>query len=599
MKIMMYAMRKTFRAMMKWKKSLFIMIFFMWVSGVLTPFLQVLMPSFLLYLIETESSIIMLLWFALLFGLVTAFLDSVSTYLTQLYDPKMYIVKCKLTLALYDKAMNTPYAQMEDMGYRQKLNRAQKNGIESNNVGFECFIRNLIFLSIALTGFILYAAVFGSIQIWLCFVVVLLSIFSIFLISRAQAYEHQKKSEYAIADQQLQYYHHNVKLPKNGKDIRIFHMQDYLIHRIKKYQIKRIRTLSDVERKYLYAKLGTTLLSTIRTLLVFGYFIYQLMHGMSISAFVFYTSAATAFSGWINQIVSYYNETKRGALGIIDYEDFMNEVIQDDEQCMSLPQDDLEICFDHVYFCYPGAKKDTLKDVSFTVHKKEKIGLVGSNGAGKTTLMKLLCGLYTPTKGHIYINGIDIRYIKKEDLYSHIAAIFQDSSVMAYSFKKNVACLPKKQIQIDKVFACLEKCGLKDKVEACLQKENTYVSNIISEEGTMLSGGEQQKLMMARALYKEAKILVLDEPSAALDALAEASLYETYEQAAKECTSIFISHRLASTRFANRILLFDDGILKEEGRHEELLQKDGLYKKMFGAQASYYQKEEKEDERTY
>ena len=135
MKIMMYAMRKTFRAMMKWKKSLFIMIFFMWVSGVLTPFLQVLMPSFLLYLIETESSIIMLLWFALLFGLVTAFLDSVSTYLTQLYDPKMYIVKCKLTLALYDKAMNTPYAKMEDMGYRQKLNRAQKNGIESNNVG--------------------------------------------------------------------------------------------------------------------------------------------------------------------------------------------------------------------------------------------------------------------------------------------------------------------------------------------------------------------------------------------------------------------------------------------------------------------------------
>ena len=114
-------MRKTFRAMMKWKKSLFIMIFFMWVSGVLTPFLQVLMPSFLLYLIETESSIIMLLWFALLFGLVTAFLDSVSTYLTQLYDPKMYIVKCKLTLALYDKAMNTPYAKNGRYGISAKI----------------------------------------------------------------------------------------------------------------------------------------------------------------------------------------------------------------------------------------------------------------------------------------------------------------------------------------------------------------------------------------------------------------------------------------------------------------------------------------------
>ena len=220
-------MKKTVTAMIRWKKSLFIMIFFIWVSGVLTPFLHVLMPSFLLYLIETQSSIIMLLWYALLLGLVTAFLDSVSTYLTQLYDPKMYVVKCKLTLALYDKAMNTPYAQMEDMEYRQKLNRAQKNGIDSNNVGFECFIKNMIYLLIALTGFILYTAVFCSIQIWLCFMVVLLSIFSILLISRAQEYEHQKKSEYAVADQQLQYYHHNVKLPKNGKDIRIFHMQDY------------------------------------------------------------------------------------------------------------------------------------------------------------------------------------------------------------------------------------------------------------------------------------------------------------------------------------------------------------------------------------
>ena len=142
---------------------------------------------------------------------------------------------------------------------------------------------------------------------------------------------------------------------------------------------------------------------------------------------------------------------------------------------------------------------------------------------------------------------------------------------------------------MDLVWDCLERCELKTKVEQLPLQEDTYISNQISENGVLFSGGEQQKLLMARALYRKAHLLILDEPSAALDALAEAALYENYERAAKECTSIFISHRLASTRFANLILLFDQGQLKEMGTHETLLQQDGLYARMFEAQASYYQ----------
>lgn len=589
MKVILRATKETMQHIAKYRRSLFVMIIFIWITGVLAPFLQVVLPSLFLYLIETQQSFATLMVYAGGISLLVAVLDSAHNYLMQTYDPKMYVIKCKLTLRLYEKAMHVPYAQVEDMEYRQLLNRAQTNGIDNSGVGFEHFVRNGMELLIAVTGFFLYAIVFGSMQLWLCALVVTLSLLSIWFMSKAQAYEHVRKQDYAKADQQLQYYHHEVKLPGNGKDIRIFHLQDWLLAKIRYFQKCRVEVLQEVERKYLWAKWGSTFLSAARNLIVFAFFLHELVNGMSVSVFVFYTSAAAAFSGWISKIVNFYNETRRGALGIVDYDTYMDLPIEEEGATLTVPDEDLEIVFDHVSFRYPQAEKDTLTDINFTVHKKEKIGIVGSNGAGKTTLIKLLCGLYTPTSGRILINGIDIKKFAKEDLFTHIAAVFQDSCAMAYSVKKNVACKTKDTIDMDLVWDCLERCELKTKVEQLPLQEDTYISNQISENGVLFSGGEQQKLLMARALYRKANLLILDEPSAALDALAEAALYENYERAAKACTSIFISHRLASTRFANRILLFDQGQLKEMGTHETLLQQNGLYARMFEAQASYYQ----------
>ena len=598
MKTIIFAARKTVHHIVCDRPGLIVIMVLIWISGVISPFLLVMLPSLLLYFLETQNDLGVLLFYAGGISLLAALLSSIHIYLKQIYDPMMYTVKCHLTLNLYEKAMKIPYVQMEHLEYRRLLNRAQTNGIDSSGVGFEWFVHNGIQFLIAGTSFLLYVCVFGTIQLGLCVAVTLLSCLSIWFMNKAQLYEHDKKREYAKADQQLQYYHHEVKLPSHGKDIRMFQLREWLLSKITYYQNQRISTAKEVEKSYLFAKWATVLLSTLRNLLIFGYFIYQLKQGMTISSFVFYTSAAAAFSSRISEIVTNYSEARRGALGIEDYDHYMSLTYEQEKAEHLFPEGDIEICFDHVFFRYPNANEDTLKDITFTIHKKEKIGLVGSNGSGKTTMIKLLCGLYTPTKGRILINGIDIRDIRKEDLFANIAVIFQDSCVMAYSFQKNVSCKPNDQIDHFRVWQCLEQCGLKEKVAAYPHGEMTYVSNVISKDGVMLSGGEQQKLLMARVLYKEARLMILDEPSAALDAIAEAALYETYAQAAQNCTSIFISHRLASTRFANRILLFADGELKEEGTHESLLHLNGYYTKMFEAQASYYQEGDNSDENT-
>jgi ATP-binding cassette subfamily B protein len=258
-------------------------------------------------------------------------------------------------------------------------------------------------------------------------------------------------------------------------------------------------------------------------------------------------------------------------------------------------QKPFEITFDHVAFHYPGDEKEILHDISLTIHPGEKIALVGNNGAGKTTLIKLLCGLYKPTSGRILLNGIDIQQFNIDDYMSLIGALFQDVRPLAFTLKTNISCAPDDKIDQARLKDAIDKADLTAKVESLPQKEETFITQTFDLSGVQLSGGETQKMLLARALYKNAPLLVLDEPTAALDPLSEEKMYKQYLSYAKGNTSIFISHRLASTRFCDRIVYLDNGSIEEIGTHEELLKQDKKYKEMFTIQAKYYQEGAKAD----
>ena len=217
-----------------------------------------------------------------------------------------------------------------------------------------------------------------------------------------------------------------------------------------------------------------------------------------------------------------------------------------------------------------------------------KIALVGLNGAGKSTLVKLLCGLYRPTQGTIFINGRPQEEYSKEEYFSLLAVVFQDVKLLPMTIAQNVASDVGTHIDRERVRECLTLSGLWQKVSSLPQKEDTPLGASILDDGIALSGGENQKLWMARALYKNAPMLLLDEPTAALDPLAEQQIYQKYMEMVEGRTSVFISHRLASTRFCDRILLLENGTIIEQGTHDELICLNGRYAQLFEIQGKYY-----------
>jgi ABC-type multidrug transport system, ATPase and permease components len=214
------------------------------------------------------------------------------------------------------------------------------------------------------------------------------------------------------------------------------------------------------------------------------------------------------------------------------------------------------------------------------------MAIVGKNGAGKTTFIKLLCRLYDPTEGEILLNGINIKKYDYEEYLRVFSVVFQDFKLFSFSVAENVATSC--EYDEDKLWKCLEQAGIKDRIEKLPEGINTNIYNN-QEEGIEISGGEAQKLAIARALYKDAPVVILDEPTSALDPVSELEIYERFNKLVEEKTSIFISHRMSSCRFCNNILVFDDGQIVQIGNHDELVSdKEGIYHSLWEAQAKYY-----------
>lgn len=337
------------------------------------------------------------------------------------------------------------------------------------------------------------------------------------------------------------------------------------------------------------ADLGVILL---RDSAAYAMLIFMALNGeITVDQFVLYFSAISTFATYVGNIMTEWNGMNASSLKVCDYREYMDIPEWDgtgeasaDDHLGSAP----EIIFDHVTFRYDGAEKDTLKSISFTIHPGEKIALVGMNGAGKTTLVKLLCGLYQPTSGDIKINGVSIRKFTRDDYYRLFSPVFQNVQTAFFSLADTVSGRPEQGGDPACAEECMRRAGLGKKIDSLPNGVHTKLDKQINKDGIELSGGELQKLMLARALYKDAPILVLDEPTAALDPIAENEIYLRYREMTKEKTSLFISHRLASTQFCDRILYLQDGQIIEQGSHMELITLGGEYGKLYEMQSCWY-----------
>ena len=380
----------------------------------------------------------------------------------------------------------------------------------------------------------------------------------------------------------------------SAKEIRVYNMKDWIYG-------KYLGINDDINKKYrisrnLWFKSQAILmpLSLLEEISLYAFLIYELSrNNLTVAEFTLYIASVHIFITAVNSFIAEYTEIKKQSLEVRDFRSFIDSYKIPEKEKAELPpmekHPDFE--FQDVTFCYEGQEKNALEHVSLSIPYGQRLAIVGLNGAGKTTMIKLLSGFYKPTSGMITINGKDCASMEREDLFRYFSAVFQNVEEYPFTVEENVSMRRSEDTDDERVTECLERCGLMDKIEKLENCRKTQVLKVLEEDGVDFSGGEKQKLALARALYKDAPVLILDEPTSALDPLAEERLYRNFNDWIGDKTGIFISHRLSSTRFCQKVALFEDSHLVEYGSHEELMKKKGKYYDLYETQAELYRKE--------
>lgn len=588
-----YPLGKTLKGLLenvnKQNKKIFLYFLVYTTTAAMYPFFSVVLPKLLIdeLSLGQEAQLENILKIILGYFLLTSIFGFLKTFVANYADPRITKLRIDYIKDMFDKIVSVEYKYMEDASFFEKNGRAME-ATNSNDNGIEGVYHKLFETPAVIITALVLIVFIGRLNVFILMGLILNVIVTMWISRKTHNFQYKKKEELSRAHRRKDYYYTTTYDFGYGKDIRIYNLRDRVLNNyareIEGY-VNLHRQIKDKEYKLGFLGLVTLL---IRDGLTYGILIMKTAKGLPISDFSMYLSAILNLSQLMKTLIENISFIINEGQYVYDFYVFMNKDYGEKGGARKAIKDDtLEIEFKNVSFKYPNTDKYIFKNLNLRINKGEKLAIVGINGAGKSTLVKLMTGLFDVTEGEILINGIPIKEFDKKELYSMFSVVFQDINILAYTIAENVACTSE-NIDKEKVIDVLDKVGLWKKVSSFKEGINQIMLKIIDENGTEFSGGENQKLAIARALYKDGNMVILDEPTAALDALAEAEIYENFSKLVKGKTAVFISHRLASTKFCDKIALFDKDGLKEYGSHEELMKKRGSYYKMFTIQGKYY-----------
>ena len=488
------------------------------------------------------------------------------------------------------KCNTTSFPNTLDADYI-KLRETSYMACDSNSAAAELIWQTLTLLLQNIGGLLIYLMILSYLD-WVLIAVVAATCVLGFLVSRYTnnwMFAHREAEE--VYYSKKRYIRTKAESVELAKDIRIFGLQNWLYELLENVHDVYLDFRLKAEGKYLLADMTEAVLTMARNGIAYVVLIHMaLREGLGVPEFLLYFTAVTTFTTWVMGILEQAAKLHKQSLDLSCIREFIEYpepfTFEGGEAIPSA--DSYELKLENVSFRYPGAEEDTIHHLNLTVHRGEKLAVVGLNGAGKTTLVKLLCGLFDPTEGRVLLNGKDIRAFDRRAYYALFSAVFQEFSILDVTVAENIA-QTNRDIDYDRIRDCVEKAGLTKTITELPHGLETHVGREVYLDGVLFSGGQTQRLMLARALYKDGPILLLDEPTAALDPLAENDIYRKYNDMTAGKTSLFISHRLASTRFCDRIIFVAGGAVAEEGTHESLLALGGEYAKLFEVQSRYYQ----------
>lgn len=579
------------KRMLEYQPQILLYLIIETVFQVLVPFCMIIIPTLVIGMITNQMPWAdFVLWMSvvfLIYGLIrltyTYFMNrNVFQYLnlrsSKFFIPWLWVVE------------NLDYQYYEKDTTQLKLAESSQALFQGNYQGIEGVYHGLNNVISSFVSLIIYSLLIGRVSLWILFPIIIVSLISYAVYTYTHKQYYEKRKLLMDTDVETRYFEKLSYDTVLAKDIRLYQMKKMLNDKMNQNNHKRSDLTIRAENiMQLHAQINV-LLGLIRDGVAYGYLIYLMMNGnLTVPAFVFYLGVVMGFAQHFTSFSLALAKINTDLDICKKYYDFTQDqhVVT---QGQTLQADHLDIVFDHVTFKYPNSDHKVLDDFSMRFKPHEKIALVGINGAGKTTIVKLLSGLYQPTSGAIYINGINLTDINKSEYFKLIAVIFQEPILFSMTIGENISGRFEGKYDEERVIEAVEVAGLTAAIQRLPKGVHTYLNKDIDKNGINLSGGQRQRLLLAKAHYKDPLLMILDEPTAALDAVAESQLYEEYYQITHHKSALFISHRLASTRFCDRILYLENGKIIEEGSHNQLLKRAGKYAEMYQVQAQYYQK---------
>lgn len=587
-----YTIRYFTRAMRHYKKGFYPLYILLILTMVGLPLIKMFGPKMLIDEIMGNAGIATIIRIASVMILLDFLLNTLSCFIGITLEKDYYEgLNRHLEAGVGKKSMELRYETTENKSTLDELADA-RTGIDS---GYSGGVKGLFTAMALLIGSIAVMLLSAVTVVRYTVIPLLLVAINVtinaFFESKLNKLKMEQIQRLAITDRAYYYLVHGLSDIRYGKDIRLFDAKNMMLDRVDEFNDEQSKINKMHAGKSLKYVIGSKINLAVTAALTYLLFALMVINGdIGIGDFTMLSTAVTVIVTSLNTVMKQILDLKKfcGYSGkYIRYVEG-NTYVEKGDQNPDLFSGFI-IEFRDVSFRYPGAKDYALKNINAVIRSGEHWSVVGLNGAGKSTFIKLLCRLYECTGGEILINGVNILDYDYEQYMKILSVVFQDFCLLNFSIKENLICDRPETVSDEDLIPLLQRVGLKDKVDSLPMGLSTPVFRYYDQRGFEPSGGEQQKIAMARALYKDAPVLILDEPTAALDPIAEKEIYEQFHSMVESKTAVFISHRLASCKFCDKILVFDDGKIVERGTHSELLDReDGLYSRMFKTQQKMY-----------
>lgn len=557
------------------------------------PYVGILLPKFVIQGIVGGAGIDWWMKIFLVFGI-----GGTALYLTDRVCGQGF--KAHMTAArngcfgdmLNNKMMKIQYKMLEQPEIQELCFRANML-FWSENSGVMGVFNSLKNLIAGVLSLIILVGIISQFGLILPPLLVLLTLLDIYLMNTAKKNEIEQQPVSAEKEREKAYIDKTIRDINCGRDIRIYNLSGWLRVWYERIGREQGEVYRKVQGGYRRARLGTAGVSFLRDAAIYGLLIFLVMeHRLGIDDFVLYLSCSSSFTSTFIKIIDEFMDVKKFLVFTEDFRRVM-ELEEDGQKRGRGDKDIVEtICLKNINYKYPNTRRPALENINLTIKKGERIVIVGANGAGKTTLIKILIGLYEPDNGELKIYNPDKKPIEKEKRTALFSVVMQKIFQYAFSIEENVTFQETALTNPERMRKALQDSGFIKELHKFPKGLATNLRKDFDPEGVSLSSGQAQMLALARAIYKDAPVIVLDEPTASLDPIAEAEIYESFERIFSEKICIFVSHRLSSVRFCDRILLLEQGRIAASGSHEELLKTSDLYAKMWYAQSRPYKRKQ-------